>query len=132
MSKAISLNVVYRNLFKLSLSIEGKTLLDTSRFIMHTIFLGALYSLTQAIRIEMRMNSLTIPVFGVYPGPIDTEMSQNVVAKKESPANLAIRVFDGMEQGVLDITTDELSDHFKPLLKKDTEIITELKKAFST
>lgn len=81
----------------------------------------------------MRMNySLTIPVFGVYPGPIDTEMSQNVVAKKESPANLAIRVFDGMEQGVLDITTDELSDHFKPLLKKDTEIITELKKAFST
>ncbi len=92
---------------------------------------AALYSLTQALRIEMKMNSHAIPVFGVYPGPIDTEMSKNIAAKKESPANLAIRVFDGMEQGVLDITTDELSDNFKPILKKDAKIIIELKKAFS-
>lgn len=91
---------------------------------------AALYSLTQAIRIEMRMNSLTIPVFGVYPGPIDTYMSQDLDVKKESPENVAIRVFDGMEQGVLDITTDELSDYFRSFLEKDTRAILEVKKAF--
>lgn len=93
---------------------------------------AALYSLTQALRIEMRMNSLTIPVFGVYPGPIDTDMSKNLDVKKESPENVAIRVFDGMEQGVLDITTDELSDYFRSFLEKDTRAILEVKKAFST
>ncbi len=92
---------------------------------------AAVYSLTQAIRIEMRMNSLTIPVFGVYPGPIDTDMSQNLDVKKESPKTLAIRVFDGMEQGVLDITTDEISDYFKSFLEKDTRAIEKVKKAFS-
>lgn len=44
MSKAISLKVVYRNLFRLSLFIATKILLGTSRFIMHTIFLGANHS----------------------------------------------------------------------------------------
>lgn len=92
---------------------------------------AALYSLTQALRIEMKMNSFTTPVFGVYPGPIDTDMSKNLDVRKESAENLAIRVFDGMEQGVLDITTDELSDYFKSFLKKDLKAIEEVKKAFS-
>lgn len=92
---------------------------------------AATYSLTQALRIEMRMNSLAIPVFGVYPGPIDTDMSQNLDVKKESPKNVAIRVFDGMEQGVLDITTDELSDYFRSLLKKDTRVIEQVKRHFA-
>lgn len=80
----------------------------------------------------MRMNSLTVPVFGVYPGPIDTNISQNLSVKKESPENVAIRVLDGMEQGVLDITTDELSEHFRSFLKRDTRVIEQLKEHFST
>lgn len=91
---------------------------------------AALYSLTQAVRIEMMMNSHFIPVFGVYPGPIDTDMADGIEVKKEFPANLALRVFDNMEQGVLDITTDALSDNFVSYLKKDPKAIEAIKKEF--
>lgn len=91
---------------------------------------AALYSLTQAIRIELAMHGHQIPVFGVYPGPIETDMAENVDVKKDSPENVALRVFDAMEEGVLEITTDELSDCFKSILKKDPQAIESLKKAF--
>ncbi|QQV74745.1 hypothetical protein H6P87_00285 [Rickettsia tillamookensis] len=92
---------------------------------------AALYSLTQAIRIEMMMYSHFIPVFGVYPGPIDTDMAEDIEVKKETPVNVALRVFDDMEQGILDITTDALSDNFVSYLKKDPQIIEALKKEFN-
>nr|WP_253307644.1 SDR family NAD(P)-dependent oxidoreductase [Rickettsia endosymbiont of Ceutorhynchus assimilis] len=91
---------------------------------------AALYSLTQAIRIEMMMHSHLIPVFGVYPGPIDTDMAEDIEVKKETPANVALRIFDAMEQGVLDITTDALSDNFVSYLKKDPKAIEAIKKEF--
>lgn len=89
---------------------------------------AALYSLTQAVRIEMIRHS--IPIFGVYPGPIDTDLTDGLEVTKESPANVALRVFDAMEQGILDITTDALSDHFESFLKKDYKAIEALKKEF--
>ncbi len=79
----------------------------------------------------MAMHSHAIPLFGVYPGPIDTDLSEGLEVNKESPANLALRVFDGMEQGILDITTDALSDNFESYLKKDFKPIEALKKAFA-
>jgi short-subunit dehydrogenase len=91
---------------------------------------AALYSLTQALRIEIRIKGLTLPVFGVYPGPIDTNMSQNLDVQKGSPQSVAKRVFEGMTQGILDITTDELSDYFQTFLTKDPGPIEALKKAF--
>lgn len=91
---------------------------------------AAVYSLTRAVRIEMMQHSHPIPVFGVYPGPIDTDMN-GVYANMESSANVAIRVFDGMEKGIIDITTDTLSDNFVDYLRTDPKIINALKKAFS-
>ena len=37
-----------------------------------------------------------MPVFGVYPGPIDTDMASGIDMEKETPSNVASRVFDGM------------------------------------
>lgn len=91
---------------------------------------AAVYSLTQAIRIEMAMHAHAVTVFGVYPGPIDTDMADGLEVKKESPTYVAQRVFDNMENGILDITTDSLSDNFQPLLRKDHDTITALKRAF--
>lgn len=91
---------------------------------------AALYSLTQALRIEMMIRSHSIPVFGVYPGPIETDMTDDIEVKKESPANVANRIFDGMEEGILDITTDVLSDNFISCLKKDPKIIEAVKQVF--
>ncbi|MEY4463161.1 MAG: hypothetical protein RLZZ81_132 [Pseudomonadota bacterium] len=92
---------------------------------------AALYSLTQAIRIEMMMHSHFIPVFGVYPGPVDTDMAEDIEVKKEIPINVAVRVFDAMEQGIVDITTDALSDNFISYLKKDPKVIETIKKEFN-
>ncbi|WP_421781702.1 SDR family oxidoreductase [Kiloniella litopenaei] len=89
---------------------------------------AALHSLTRAARIEMARHG--VPVFGVYPGPIDTDMAARVEAFKESPANLAGRVFDGMEAGVEDITTDPLADAFAGYLKEDPVAAEAMKKEF--
>lgn len=92
---------------------------------------AALYSLTMAVRIEMLRRQHDIPVFGAYPGPIDTDLSDGLNVSKASPAQVAERIFDGMEKGVLDITTDALSDNFDSLLKKDPKIIAAIKQAFA-
>lgn len=90
---------------------------------------AALHSLTGSVRIEMMQHQ--IPVFGVYPGPIDTDMNANFKIRKESPANVARRVFDRMEEGIEDITTDALSDHFVSFFKKDPNAIETIKKEFA-
>ena len=86
---------------------------------------AALYSLTQAARREMRTHSL--PVFGVYPGPTDTDTTNNITIRKASPCNIAKRIFDGMEAGIMDITTDIISDHFRGYLEHDPNALAALK-----
>lgn len=92
---------------------------------------AALYSLTMAVRIEMARRQYDIPVFGAYPGPIATDLSDGLNVSKASPADVALRVFDGMEKGILDITTDALSDNFDVFLRKDPKVIAALKQAFA-
>jgi len=130
------MNAFARNLIKNSngaivniISIGG--LYPSPVLVTYSASKAAIYSLTRAVRIEMIKHSHSIPVFGVYPGPIDTDMAKGIDASVESPANVAIRVFDGMEMGIIDITTDTLSDNFVDYLKIDTKIIDALKKAFS-
>ena len=107
-------------------SIAG--LYPTPILVSYSASKAALYSLTQAVRIEMSQHH--VPVFGVYPGPIDTDMADAVDVAKETPADLAIRVFDGMEKGQLDITTDRLSDKFVNFLKVDMDAVLALKEEF--
>ena len=89
---------------------------------------AAIHSLTQSARIEMTGHG--IPVFGAFPGPTDTDMAEDVPVKKESPANVAIRIFDGMENDVEDITTDPLSDAFGNYLKRDPQALEAIRKEF--
>lgn len=92
---------------------------------------AALYSLTMAVRIEMLRRQYHIPVFGAYPGPIDTDLTDGLDVTKAASADVALRVFDGMEKGILDITTDALSDNFDGMLQKDPKVIAAIKQAFS-
>ncbi len=71
---------------------------------------AAAHSLTQSVRAELATHG--VAVFGIYPGPIDTDMADGIEFEKESPANAAKRIFDGIEQGVEDITTDKFGDNF--------------------
>lgn len=89
---------------------------------------AALHSLTQAARTEMTQHK--VAVFGVYPGPIDTDMSEGLDVFKEDPKKVAIRIFDGIEDGQEDITTDKLADAFSDSLKKDLRAIEAIKAEF--
>ncbi len=80
---------------------------------------AAAHSLTQAMRAELAPQG--VAVFGIYPGPIDTEMAAGLDFDKETPQNVAIRIFDQMQAGVEDITTDAYADNFVQSLKSDAK-----------
>tara|TARA_B100000989_G_scaffold298815_1_gene290134 strand:- start:78220 stop:78999 length:780 start_codon:yes stop_codon:yes gene_type:complete len=78
---------------------------------------AALHSLTQTVRAELALYG--IKVFGVYPGPIDTDMANEIKMTKETPAYAAARIFDGMVNGIETITTDKFGDDFVEQLRDD-------------
>ncbi len=82
---------------------------------------AAAHSLCQGMRGELGPQGVS--VFGIYPGPIDTDMAAGVDFDKESPANVAIRIFDRMQEGVEDITTDAFADEFVRQLKADAKAV---------
>jgi len=82
---------------------------------------AAAHSMTQGMRGELA--SQDVGVFGIYPGPIDTDMAAGLDFEKESPKNVAKRIFDGMAEGIEDITTDAMADNFVNMLKADAKAV---------
>src|SRR5262249_7083802 len=58
---------------------------------------AALHSLTQAARILLGPQGTS--VFGVYAGPVDTDMTRELALPKTSPHDVAIAILDGAEAG---------------------------------
>jgi len=71
---------------------------------------AALHSLTQAARILLRAQGTS--VFGVYPGPVDTDMSRDLEFPKTSPRDVAFAILDGVEAGQEDIFPDSFAVDF--------------------
>jgi NAD(P)-dependent dehydrogenase (short-subunit alcohol dehydrogenase family) len=71
---------------------------------------AALHSLTQAARILLEAQGTA--VFGVYPGPVDTDMSRELEQPKTSPDAVALAVLDGIEAGEEDIFPDPYAVDF--------------------
>ncbi len=65
---------------------------------------AALHSLTQSTRQLLRDQGTFVA--GVYPGPIDTEMSTPFMLPKASPASTADAILDGLERGLEEIFPD--------------------------
>lgn len=82
---------------------------------------AAAHSLTQGLRAELHSRGIT--VFGIYPGPIDTDMADGVDMEKESPRNVAVRVYQGFAEGREDITTDKFADEFVVNLRNDAKAV---------
>ena len=82
---------------------------------------AAAHSLTQGLRAELEPQG--VAVFGIYPGPIDTDMAAGLQFEKESPRNVAVRIFDDMANGVEDITTDAFADEFVRNLNADAKAV---------
>ena len=71
---------------------------------------AALHSLTQAARLLLQAQGTS--VFGVYPGPVDTDMSRDVAMLKTSPRDVAFAILDGIEAGQEDIFPDPFAVDF--------------------
>ncbi len=71
---------------------------------------AALHSLTQAARILLGAQGTS--VFGVYAGPIDTDMAREVALPKASPREVAFAILDGIEAGQEDIFPDPFAVDF--------------------
>lgn len=65
---------------------------------------AALHSLTQAARILLSAQGTA--VFGVYAGPVDTEMVRDLPIAKSSARDVANAILDGVEAGHEDIFPD--------------------------
>ncbi len=68
---------------------------------------AAVHSLTQATRAMLKGQGTQ--VFGVYPGPIDTRMAEDIPFDKTSPADAARAIIAGIEAGAEEIYPDPMS-----------------------
>ena len=71
---------------------------------------AALHSLTQAARVLLGPQGTS--VFGVYAGPVDTDMTRGFELPKSSPRDVALAILDGIEAGQEDIFPDPFAVDF--------------------
>jgi|SRR5262245_1332815 len=71
---------------------------------------AALHSLTQAARVLLGPQGTS--VFGVYAGPVDTDMVRDLALPKTSPHDVASAILDAIEAGQEDIFPDAFAIDF--------------------
>ena len=71
---------------------------------------AALHSLTQAARLLLGPQGTS--VFGVYAGPVDTDMVRELTLPKSAPREVAGAILEGIEAGQEDIFPDPFSVDF--------------------
>lgn len=76
---------------------------------------AAAHSLTQGLRQELAEQKTFVA--GVYPGPVDTDMARGVEMEKESPRQVALSLYKGLEEGSEEIYPDKYAVEFSLSLK---------------
>lgn len=88
---------------------------------------AALYSLTQGVRAELAQQGTL--VVGIFPGPVDTSMSEKLPLDKVPPLQIAEATLQAIEQGVEDVYPDPVSQQVVAGLRQDPKA---LEKQFAT
>jgi short-subunit dehydrogenase len=73
----------------------------------YSISKAALFSLTQSLRALLAGRGVT--VHGVFPGPVETEMTRGFDVPKASAESVAQAIFDGLKNGEEDIFPDTVA-----------------------
>jgi NAD(P)-dependent dehydrogenase (short-subunit alcohol dehydrogenase family) len=73
----------------------------------YSISKAALFSLTQSLRALLAGRGVT--VHGVFPGPVETDMTRGFDVPKASPESVAQAIFDGLKKGEEDIFPDAVA-----------------------
>ncbi|HET7539849.1 MAG TPA: SDR family oxidoreductase [Polyangiaceae bacterium] len=71
---------------------------------------AALHSLSQCARVLLGAQNTA--VFGVYPGPVDTDMVRDLALPKTSAREVASAILEGVESGQEDIFPDSFAQEF--------------------
>jgi short-subunit dehydrogenase len=74
---------------------------------------AALFSAIQASRAELKAKNIS--VHGIFPGPIDTDMTKDFPFEKTSTTHAAENIIAGMIAGTEDIFPDPMSAQFGQL-----------------
>lgn len=82
---------------------------------------AAVHSLTQGIRAELAAQGTQ--VVGVYPGPVDTEMTASMPMEKTRPHDVVRQVLEGLEAGLEDIYPDPMSAEMHAGLLSDHKAV---------
>lgn len=69
---------------------------------------AALHSFTEGLRTELQSDGILVT--GVYPGPIETRMTESFEMPKAPTSQVAERTFDGLSKGETDIFPDSFSE----------------------
>lgn len=88
---------------------------------------AALHSLTQTLRGTLAKSGVS--VIGVYPGPIDTELSQHLPIEKATPEHAAANIVAGIDKGDSYIFPDPTALQIEYLWSKDGRQVEEAMKA---
>ena len=79
------------------------------------------HSLTQGQRAVLAgQNTL---VCGIYPGPIDTDMTAGMTVEKGSTEEVAVAVFEGLAKGTEEIFTDNMARALAQSMKADAKSV---------
>ncbi|MBW4510651.1 MAG: SDR family oxidoreductase [Scytonematopsis contorta HA4267-MV1] len=82
---------------------------------------AALHSLTQGTRAELAQQGTL--VVGVFPGPVDTAMSDGVPLDKVPPSQIAQAALQAVEQGIEDVYPDPVSQQFFAGISQDPKAV---------
>jgi len=73
----------------------------------YSVSKAAVHSVVQGLRGELKDSNILVA--GVYPGPIETDMSKGLEMEKDSPENVARNIIQGIVEGKEDIFPDAMS-----------------------
>lgn len=71
---------------------------------------AAAWSLTMGLRAAVADKG--IEVVSVHPGPVETDMADDIDMDKASPEEVANRILDGVESGAMYVTPDAFAEDF--------------------
>jgi NAD(P)-dependent dehydrogenase (short-subunit alcohol dehydrogenase family) len=82
---------------------------------------AALHSLTQGVRAELSQQGTL--VVGVFPGPVDTAMSESVPLDKVPPSQIAQEALQAVVQGIEDVYPDPVSQQVFTNIRQDPKAV---------
>ena len=84
---------------------------------------AALHSLTQGLRAALKGQG--IQVFGIYPGPVDTDMAKSIPIDKAPAQDVARAIVAGLATGTEDIFPDAMAKRFGDTFFKSPQAVEE-------